>query len=341
MKRLPVLVFLFALLQPLLASVAHAHALAPALLELREIAPSLYEVLWRTSISRTQGADVLPHLPTSCQTLAPEHVFAEESQSMVRRWQIQCGARGLAGETLGITGLDRSRINVILRVETLADGVHTILLDAARPTYTVPKSQLAPPVFKSYLVLGVEHLLWGLDHVLFVLALALLVRKPWPLVFTLTAFTLGHSVTLALATLGYVRMNPAFTELAIAASILILALEIARPRPDSLFRRRPWLMAGAFGLLHGLGFAGALAQVGLPQDEIPLALLAFNAGIELGQLMLVAGFFALTQLWSAAGSARAGRLPAIVMARASWVPSYFIGSLAALWSYERVMVLVL
>jgi hydrogenase/urease accessory protein HupE len=317
---------------------AHAHPLAPALLELRELESSgtaaRYAVLWRTSVTRAQGTDVQPQLPSDCRALSTAQVSAEENQSLVQRWQMQCGPQGLIGRTLGVAGLDRSRINVILRIETLDGSVNTSLLDADRPLYTVPAPQIEPPIFKTYLVLGIEHLLLGLDHVLFVIGLLLLVRRFKPLVLTITAFTLGHSVTLALATLGWVRVNPALTELAIAASILVLALEIVRPRPDSFIRRRPWLMASSFGLLHGLGFAGALADVGLPQGEIPLALLAFNLGIEFGQLMLVGVLLVLARLWSRLAAQPVTTVTSLLL------PAYLIGSLAAFWCIERAVVLL-
>ena len=306
-RQAPTLRLIFGLLLAGWVSTAQAHPLAPALLDLRELkpsagessgAPTRYAVLWRTSVARVQGVDVQPQLPADCRAQTAAQISTEENQSLVQRWQVQCGPQGLTGRTLGVTGLDRSRINVILRIETLDGNVSTALLDADRPLYTVPLPQAAPPVFSTYLGLGIEHLLLGLDHVLFVLGLVLLVRRWRALVITITAFTLGHSVTLALATLGFVRVNPALTELAIAFSILVLALEIVRPRPDSFIRRRPWLMASSFGLLHGLGFAGALAEVGLPRGEIPLALFAFNLGIEFGQLMLVAVLLVLARLWT-------------------------------------------
>lgn len=333
--------FAFTALLAALWSTAHAHPLAPALLELQELESGRYAVLWRTSVTRVQGVEVLPQLPADCRALAPAQVSAEENQSLVQRWQIQCDPQGLTGQTLGITGLDRSRINVILRIETIAGGVSTTLLDGDRPTYIVPALQAEPSVFKSYLALGAEHLLLGLDHVLFVLGLVLLVRKLRPLVVTITAFTLGHSVTLALATLGFVRVNPALTELAIAFSILVLALELVRARPDSFIRRRPWLMASGFGLLHGLGFAGALAAVGLPQGEIPLALFAFNVGIEAGQLLLVASMLVLMTVtaWLRRVPRLAwlpGPLPA---GFATLVPVYLMGSFAAFWCFERLAIL--
>jgi hydrogenase/urease accessory protein HupE len=320
-------------LAALLPALAQAHPLAPALLELRELETGRYAVLWRTSVARVQGTDVQPQLPPACQALGPARLTAEENQSQVLRWDVDCGAGGLVGQTLAVSGLERSRISVILRLEPLRGEVVTRLLDLDQPSFTVPAPAAPPPVFRGYLNLGIEHLLLGFDHVLFVLGLTLLVRRLRPLVVTVTAFTLGHSITLALATLGFVRVNPALTELAIAASIGVLALELLRPSPHSLLRRRPWLMALAFGLLHGLGFAGALAEVGLPAGEIPQALLAFNLGIELAQLMLVTGWLLLAWAWRRAG---ARPLPAAVTLL---LPAYGIGTLAAFWCLERAAAL--
>jgi hypothetical protein len=345
------------LLASLLPVLAQAHPLAPALLELKELDADRYAVLWRTSVARVQGTDVQPQLPPACRALGPARLSAEENQSQVLRWEVYCGPGGLVGQTLAVSGLERSRISVILRLQPRQGEVVTRLLDLDQPGFTVPAPAAPPPVFRGYLELGVEHLLLGFDHVLFVLGLVLLVCGAFPqaerkrlsspspfhgggegggipsLIWTLTAFTLGHSVTLALATLGVVRVNPALTELAIAASIVVLALELLRPNPHSLLRRRPWLMALAFGLLHGLGFAGALAEVGLPAGEIPLALLAFNLGIELAQLMLVTAWLLLAWSWRRAG---ARPLPA---ALTLVVPAYGIGTLAAFWCLERMAAL--
>lgn len=334
-----------------------AHPLAPALLELRELDAGRHAVLWRTSVARARGTDVQPQLPAHCRTLSAPAVSTEDNQSLVLRWQVDCGATGLAGQPIRIRGLEHAPINVILRVQDRDGAVATTLLDRDMPVQLLPAPQTPPPVFRHYLVLGVEHLLLGLDHLLFVLGLVLLMRQRRgiagdargnagaadhahglrSLVVTVTAFTLGHSVTLALATLGFVRINPALTELAIALSILVLALEITRPRPDSWMRTRPWLMALSFGLLHGLGFAGALAEVGLPQGEIPLALLAFNLGIELGQLLLVATILAIAWLWQRVATQALRRADGLLSVL---LPSYLIGSLGAYWCIERSLSLL-
>lgn len=320
-------------------STAHAHALAPALLELEQLAPAgsgRYVVSWRKSAIQVPGSHVEPRMPTSCANESTPRTTVEDGQALLQQWEIRCAASSLAGHTIGIAGLESSPINVILRLRSLDGEVTTSLLDASQPAYAVPVPGDVPPVFRSYLQLGIEHLLLGLDHVLFVAGLFLLVRGMRRLVLTATAFTLGHSVTLALATLGVVSVNSAATELAIALSIVALAYELARPRPQSLFRRRPWLMACAFGLLHGLGFAGALAEVGLPQGEIPLALLAFNIGIELGQLAVLAALGLCAQALR--------RLPPR-MGQLQWpglalLPAYGIGSLAMYWCIERAVVLM-
>lgn len=188
---------------------------------------------------------------------------------------------------------------------------------------------------KRYTVLGVDHILVGYDHLLFVLALLLIVRSGWMLVKTITAFTVAHSITLALATLGFVNVASRPVEAAIALSIVFLALEIlaARRGQIGLTYRKPWLVAFGFGLLHGFGFAGALSEIGLPQSEIPVALLFFNVGVEFGQLLFIAGVLILRSLWS--------QLAVPLPRQAALVPAYLIGTIATYWLLERVGGMVL
>ncbi len=317
-----------------------AHPLAPALLELHEMESSNaddrhYAVLWRTSVTRAQAVDVTPRLPAECRETESPRMSSEGNDALAVQWSVRCGPDGLVGKTVGIAGIESSGINVILRIEDQRGGVTQNLLDADKPSFKVPIPAAATPVFVAYANLGIKHLLLGFDHVLFVLGLVLLVHKLRPLIITITAFTLGHSVTLSLATLGVLRVNPALMELGIALSILILATELARPPggETSLLRRRPWLMAFTFGLLHGLGFAGALAEIGLPQGDIPWALLSFNLGIELGQLVLVAFMLLFGLCWSRWPSTRPGH---DYTGLARVLPVYLIGSLAAFWCLERI-----
>lgn len=311
------------------SAAASAHPLAPALLQLQETRPLHHEVLWRTSVARVSGTDVKPLLPAHCAEIRAPQMAVEDGEALALRWAVRCTAP-LEGETLRIQGLERAGINVIVRIERPGAEAAEALLGPRESAYTVPPRSAPPLVFLSYLELGVEHLLTGWDHLLFVTGLLLLVSRLGLLLWTVTAFTAGHSLTLAAAALGWVQVPSAPVELAIALSILMLACEIARPRdaPPGLLTRYPWGMALGFGLLHGLGFAGALAETGLPADAIPLALFAFNLGIELGQilwiavcLVLVAG---LHRLW-----------PALQQLPVPGFAAYVIGICAAYWSLER------
>lgn len=324
MKRL--LGLALALVPGLLA----AHPLAPALLELRQ-QPQGYAVLWRTPVAQVRGAEVAPRLPAECRTLDGSRREVRGSEAIEQRWTVGCA--DLAGRAIAISGLDGAGINVVLRIEQADGRVIGGIVEAREPRFEVPA--VAAPVqrFGEYFSLGVRHLFGGLDHVLFVLGLLLLVRGARALVLTVTAFTLGHSLTLAAATLGWVRVSPALTELGIALSLVAVALAILRPASaPSLLHRHPAAVTLAFGLLHGLGFAGALSQVGLPAGEIPLSLLAFNLGIEAGQLLLVAAALSVAAVLRVQSSRLKPLLPA-------GVPAYIIGSLAACWCIERTLVL--
>lgn len=314
-----------------LAREANAHPLAPSLLELREQGDGTVAVRWKSSAYRPAGTRIEPRLPTWCRPTGEPRV-ADTAAYREVRFTLDCGGRGLRGASIGVSDLDVSRTVALVRVELADGGLARALLDGARPSMIVPEREGRLEVAWSYFHLGVEHLLTGLDHLLFVLGLCLLVTERRSLLWTITAFTVGHSVTLTLATLGLVRFPQSIAETAIALSIVLLAAEILRESDDpgaepSLLRRRPWAMAFTFGLLHGLGFAGALAEVGLPESEIPLALLSFNVGIEVGQLAFVAVLLACAWI----GRPLLARLPE----RSVRLPAYAIGSLAAFWFFSR------
>lgn len=305
---------------------ARAHPLAPSLLEVREGPGGSAEVRWRTPLLRIAGADLRPLVPAACPALGPPRESRADG-SLERRWRIACPPPGLVGRRLSVSGVSESRADVVLRVE-LADGRRLLrVLRGADPAFVVPARAGRRGVLEDYLGLGARHIAGGVDHLLFVLALLLLVPARRTLLWTVTAFTAGHSATLALAVLGWLDVPRAPVEAAIAASILLLAAELAGERPGRL-RRAPWLVAGAFGLLHGLGFAGALAKVGLPHGEIPLALFAFNAGIELGQLAFIAAVLAARDVGR--------RLLPAPGPLAGRIPAYAIGGLAAFWLLERL-----
>ena len=304
---------------------ALAHQFAPALLELEETGPERLAVSWKQPAVRVQGSRLQPVLPVECEGIGDPEV-AREGTGLRARWEIECPG-GLAGKSVGVEGIASSRADVLLRIELLDGRRFRHVLTAEEPRFDVHEDEGRLGVLKSYTVLGIEHILNGFDHLLFVLALVLLIGWGRSLLFTVTAFTLGHSITLALASLGFVHVPPAPVEVAIALSIYVLAVELTSSRL-TFTKRSPWLVAAGFGLLHGLGFAGALSEVGLPAEEIPLALFSFNVGIELGQL----GFVAVVLVLGAVLRALPLRWPKTAAA----LPAYGIGSFAIYWVLERV-----
>jgi len=311
-----------------------AHSLSPSLLELQEdqAASATVHVRFKQPKIRVLGSNLLPVLPDSCYADG-DRSSAEEGTGIVLSWTVRCPA-GLVGARIAVQGIEQSKSSVLLRI-SLADGrpIRQILT-SADPGFVVPERESALGVFQSYVRLGVAHILTGFDHLAFVFGLFVLVGWGRRLYWTVTAFTIGHSVTLALATLGVVSLPSAPIEAGIALSIFVVAVELGRPpdAPPNLMQRLPWLMAGAFGLLHGLGFAGALTEAGLPQDSIPLALFSFNVGVELGQLAFLASVATLLAGLRAVVPRRLASL------RFEEVAAYGIGSLAAYWCLERLSV---
>ena len=322
-----------AILALLLApAVVFAHGLDPAALALREGAPGVFGVTWRVSALRLPGADVQPLLPAHCRPLGTAQA-EDQGDHIVARWQVDCGAGGLAGAELGVADLSAAKINALLTVVGRDGEPIQVVLSPGAPSFTVPTVASRWDVVRGYVGLGVEHILGGPDHLLFVFGLLLLVSAGRLLLQTITAFTLGHSITLSAAVLGIADVPSRPVEVLIAVSVLWLAVELARgDGRASALRRFPWVMAAAFGLLHGFGFAGALAEVGLPPAEVPLALASFNAGIEIGQLVFVAAILtagAVLLRWRPTWGTRALR-PAV----------YGMGILSAYWCFERVAELV-
>jgi hypothetical protein len=328
----------------LIAVTASGHPLAPALLELREQPGGVVEVRFKTTLyprSRRTAELLVPILPDSCAAIGDARTSVRtsvEGTGRVERWTLAC-SQGLVGQEVGVEGLAENAIDALLRVE-LADGRSVQrVLRAGRPSLEIPARAQPLQVFASYLDLGARHIFGGLDHLLFVFGLVLLVAAGegylGRLLITLSAFTLGHCVTLSLATLGWLRMPGPPIELAIALSVLLLAVELARGGlTEKSANPLPWVLAGGFGLLHGLGFAAALSEAGLPQGEIPLALLSFNLGIEVGQVAIVMIVLGLRWGLRAAGSDR------WMPGWAGQVPVYAIGSLAAMWCIERSLALL-
>ncbi|MGB1581983.1 MAG: HupE/UreJ family protein, partial [Nevskiales bacterium] len=266
----------------------------------------------------------------SCQTQGQASIETSESSAITRRWQLTCTKPDLTGETLAASWLEASGINVVVRVQQLDGTQHQALLDSRHNRFTIPAKADRSEIMGRYFVLGIEHLVFGPDHLAFLLGLLFLVSGWRRLILTLTAFTLGHSVTLSLAALDVFSLPQSITELGIAISIVVLARELLSSN-NSWIKRYPMWMAAGFGLLHGLGFAGALNNIGLPQTEVVSALLSFNLGIEAAQLLIVAGLvtvlFAIRQL----GLPN----PSLHSPRVRVLPAYVMGALAMMWCMER------
>ena len=313
-----------------------AHDLRPAYLAITESSPDVYSVLWKAPAMGDLRLAIYPRLPRSAVDSAPrETVFLNDAY--VERWSVHEPA-GFAGETIAIDGLAESRTDVLVRIERLSGETSTARLTPASPSLVVPAGTGWEQVAATYLALGVEHILLGVDHLLFVLALIMLVRGWKRIGLTVTAFTLAHSITLAAATLGVIHVPGPPVEAAIALSIALVAVEIVNSAQgrESLTTRLPWLIAFAFGLLHGLGFAGALSEVGLPDHAIPIALLFFNVGVELGQLIFIGVVMVLFAILRRVSIAS-------VREEANWSQAwprlgaaYCIGGVASFWLIERV-----
>jgi hydrogenase/urease accessory protein HupE len=312
---------------------ARAHESRPAYLELKETAPGQFSVRWRTPVLSGMRLPIVLKLPEDVRNLR-DPVVQELADSLVERRWIDAGRGGLAGKRIEFPGLQLTITDVLVRVELLDGRSWTSIAHPSQPWMEIAAAPSGWQVAGSYLVLGVEHILGGVDHLLFVLALVLLVRGWKRLVGTITAFTVAHSITLAAATLGFVSVPGPPVEACIALSIAFVASEIVRARQGNpgMAERWPWLVAFTFGLLHGFGFAGALREVGLPQTAIPLALAFFNIGVELGQLAFIACVLAAIVLGRKL--ARRMRMP-----RPPWAwraPPYAIGGLAAFWVIQRL-----
>ena len=305
-----------------------AHGLDPASLALRETRPGVFEVVWRASALRLPGANVQPALPARCHQIGTPEAL-DGGDRIVLRWTIDCGPADISGETIGIEDLAAAKINGLLSIERRDGPPIQAVLSSRSPSLVIPTRPTRWDVIRGYVALGGEHILTGPDHLLFVFGLLLLVSTSRLLLQTITAFTFGHSITLSAAALGLATPPQRPVEVLIAVSVLILAVELARDADRrSLLRRLPWAMAMLFGLLHGFGFAGALADAGLPVADIPFALLSFNGGIELGQLAFVAAVLTV-------GAGLARWLPAVAP-RTTRPAVYAMGILAAFWCYERL-----
>ena len=312
---------------------ARAHEARPAYLELKETAPGQFSVIWRTPVLAGMRLPVALKLPDGVRNVEEPSV-QQLPDSLLERRAVDTNPTGLAGKRIEFPGLQLTITDVLVRVELLDGRSVQTIVRPSQPWVEIAASQTRWEVMGTYVVEGLRHILFGADHLLFVLGLLLIVRNGWMLVKTVTAFTVAHSITLAVATLGYANAPALPFNAAIALSILFLGPEIVRVwRGQTSFTiRHPWVVAFAFGLLHGFGFATALTSAGLPRHDLPLALLSFNVGVEVGQL----GFVALVLAMERSFRVLEVRWPRWVQA----LPGYTVGTLGAFWTIQRIALLV-
>ncbi|MEM6723246.1 MAG: HupE/UreJ family protein [Bacteroidota bacterium] len=321
---------------------AAAHEIRPGFLDVRETAEGQYTIQWKIPTMGGRGPQLELDFSEAC---ALEVQSTEERvAAVVQRYQMQCDG-SIRGQKVRIQGLESTLIDVLLRIEWMDGTTETLFLQPDRTEIQIPEAQGRSLVVWTYLILGVEHILFGYDHLLFVLGLMLLISGWKKLITTITAFTLAHSITLALSALNLFSLPQAPVEATIALSIVFLAREylLLQQGQKSLSAERPWIVALAFGLLHGLGFAGALREIGLPKGEVLSALLSFNIGVELGQIAFVLVLFILVFVSSL--------LVRQVQQRTDWLSlekeqligqfllkgtAYFIGGLGMYWLLDRV-----
>ena len=314
-----------------LLSVVRAHEVRPGYLQIVQTGDETYRLFFKVPARGDLRLGLYVRLPERCETSEVRRT-READSAFADRWSVTCPG-GLVGETVGVEGLSGTLTEVLVRFERADGTVQVARLAPEAPVLTV---EAVPSVWKiagTYLTLGVEHILLGIDHLLFVLALLLLVDGWRRVVTTITGFTVAHSITLAAASLGVVNVPQRPVEAIIALSIVFVAAEIVHHRQGrpSLARSQPWVVAFSFGLLHGFGFAGALNEIGLPEHAIPVSLLFFNVGVEIGQLIFIAAVLALGAL--------ASRAPSALRPTWAWQPAcgYAIGATAAFWTIERIV----
>jgi hydrogenase/urease accessory protein HupE len=328
---------LLGVLGVLLGHSARSDEIRPGYLELRQTAADTYSLLFRIpALGDDLRLAIYVSLPEGTNDVTPPQARFIGGAYTERRTVRRAG--GLTGETIAIAGLSGTSTDVLVRIENLGGATQTERLSPTKTAFVIQTAADTWEVATTYLRFGIEHILFGFDHLLFVLALVILVRDWARVAVTVTAFTIAHSITLAAASLGLVNVPGPPVEAAIALSIVLVAVEVvnARRGMPSLAARWPWLVAFCFGLLHGFGFAGALAEVGLPHYAIPIALLFFNVGVEIGQLAFVAAVLMVGALFRSAIALRLE--PASVQRtvnRLDVTAAYAIGTVAAYWLIER------
>ncbi|RUW51506.1 HupE/UreJ family protein [Mesorhizobium sp. M8A.F.Ca.ET.208.01.1.1] len=316
------------LLQLFQSAPAAAHEMRPAYLEMRETEPDVFVAVWKVPALGDRRLSLYARLPETCRA-ENEPTRSIDGGAYIERWTAACDG-GLKGREITIDGLRSTLTDALIHI-TYRDGTTEIArLKPDMPSTVIKGAQASFEVAETYFRLGVDHILSGIDHLLFVLALMLLIHNRWTLVKTITAFTIAHSITLAGAALGYFSLPQKPVEATIALSIAFVASELTKIKPAErrLSETYPWMVAFAFGLLHGFGFAGALKEIGLPQVDVPLALLTFNLGVEAGQMLFVAAVLIAFRIVTT--------LITIPIVAARSTAAYLIGTMAAGWLITRL-----
>lgn len=310
------------------AAAARADELRPAYLAMWETGPSEFSVLWKVPAVGNSRLGLHVRLPEVCKAKS-EPVSSLEAGAFFERWNVVC-SKDMKGEEIVVDGLRTTWTDVLARIEYRGGSTQVARLSATAPAFIISGAQTSLDIAKTYMLLGIEHILTSLDHLLFVLALIFLICDRWKLVKTITAFTVAHSITLAGAALGYLSLPQKPVEATIALSIAFLAGELTRmsSRGERLSEAYPWAVSFLFGLLHGFGFAGALKEIGLPPNDVPLALLTFNLGVEAGQLVFV--------LAVVVGMTAARQLFVIPLVPVRLTAAYLIGTTSLVWLISRV-----
>lgn len=311
-----------------------AHESRPLYIEVTEKAPLVFSVRWKIppSVDTRNAPDIT--MTEVCESAVPADGRGAGS---LRRRTYRCNTDP-AGSALGIEyPAFNPSVSALVRISRLSGERHSILASPEQTEVIIPETESFGAVARDYLRLGVQHILEGYDHLLFLVCLLLIAGTGRRILITITGFTLAHSITLALSALGVVRVPIPAVEAAIALSIVFLAVEIVRGDRNSLTYRYPIAVSSSFGLLHGFGFAAVLGETGLPQTEIPAALLFFNVGVELGQILFVAAVILVYQFVRFIGNALLDRDLSIDALRALQAPAaYAVGILASFWMIERI-----
>lgn len=311
-------------------TLAYADDINPSLLSIKENKMGWFDVTWKVPTKNNKALGINAKLPKSMELIGTPLEQAVPG-AYLKKSRYKSTATSILGEDISVEGLEATGSQVLVRLELNDGSVFSTILKPDAPSYTIPQKASKIDVAVEYWEMGTIHILEGIDHLLFVFSLLLLVVGIGPLIKSITAFTIAHSITLALTTLGLLSLPSAPTEAIISLSIMFLAAEIIHKYRGqlSLTERYPWVVAFIFGLFHGLGFAGALAEIGIPEHEVPLALLMFNVGVETGQLLFIASILMIIALIR--------RLPVKVPESSLQTIPYVIGAVAAFWTIERVV----